>query len=349
MEQVFVLIHGTFARAAKWVRDDSNLADRLRSEFPNSLITNVPWSGRNRFKARAQSAVDLQERVHKLRVECPHARITVIAHSHGGTLALHALSDASLSEQISAIICLSSPFLWVRPRWSRFQYVLLNQILTLTVCIPMAIVLFQSLHHAGISKSGMWATKLGIILVVALIWSQSMWLIEKRIRKLSDESTINPGLGSKTLILRTTADEAGFILSVASFLSWLTSYPFRVISRVLDRAFHKPFDRVPTVLSWFGGLVSLILGWFCLIFVGWLEVILFLPVAILNLAYGPELLFASLFAEVTAESTPPGKWEVRCFEPDELGITDTTLRHSELYQNDDVISEIFRWLHQRGI
>jgi len=51
------------------------------------------WSGQNSHTARAAAASELGELLKKLTQQYPNANIYLIAHSHGGNVALYAIRD----------------------------------------------------------------------------------------------------------------------------------------------------------------------------------------------------------------------------------------------------------------
>jgi hypothetical protein len=80
-----VLVHGTYAPRAAWTRPDSKLCQLLIAALgENTLFHRFDWDGRNSFRARKRAAIKLEEELTLLFAAHPHAKIVVIAHSHGG-------------------------------------------------------------------------------------------------------------------------------------------------------------------------------------------------------------------------------------------------------------------------
>jgi pimeloyl-ACP methyl ester carboxylesterase len=73
--------------------------------------------------------------------------------------------------------------------------------------------------------------------------------------------------------------------------------------------------------------------------------------ALFLLPFGPELAQASLVADVSVESSPPGCWEVYQVQPSsEQGDARAKLSqylHSSLYENADAINYILQWIRLR--
>ncbi|HEY5970402.1 MAG TPA: hypothetical protein VIT22_00275 [Pseudoxanthomonas sp.] len=74
------------------------------------------WSGRNSFSARKAASLDLRIRIRGLVEENVTDKQFIIAHSHGGNLALLASGDDSIEKDVAGIVCLSTPFLQARLR-----------------------------------------------------------------------------------------------------------------------------------------------------------------------------------------------------------------------------------------
>jgi pimeloyl-ACP methyl ester carboxylesterase len=120
---VFVLVHGTFAPTAEWAQlSTSALRTALKAEFENQGVSFEPfvWRGmfssflNNAHRYRLRGAKALRAKLIQLRQENPDAQIFVIAHSHGGHVALYATRDTEASDVVSGIVCMATPFFVVR-------------------------------------------------------------------------------------------------------------------------------------------------------------------------------------------------------------------------------------------
>lgn len=106
------VVHGTWGSRSGWTREgQSPLIDSLRQRFGDSVrIARLSWSGANHQAARRKAAAELAQR---LAVDAEHGRDSfVIAHSHGGNVALQAINlvGPSMRERIHLIL-LATPFL----------------------------------------------------------------------------------------------------------------------------------------------------------------------------------------------------------------------------------------------
>src|SRR4051812_33993109 len=117
MTTVVTTIHGTFAKRAVWTGPDSPLSQYLRTHVSGPVrIAPFEWSGRNSFEARSDAARRLREHLEAIARAEPDSRQFVVAHSHGGNVALLAAGDGILTSPVAGIVCLSTPFLQAWPR-----------------------------------------------------------------------------------------------------------------------------------------------------------------------------------------------------------------------------------------
>jgi hypothetical protein len=114
---VITLVHGTFAKGAAWVKPGSKLCTHLQKTLPGHVeIRSFEWSGKNEHLARAEAVSELKNQLTRQVDELPHADHYIVAHSHGGNIALYALADPTLQDRIIAAICLNTPFIAVLRR-----------------------------------------------------------------------------------------------------------------------------------------------------------------------------------------------------------------------------------------
>ena len=109
---VITLVHGTFAPRAAWTQPDSALRSRWPAppERPVRFCA-FEWSGGNSHQDRVTASRELAEHLRSLTARYQAASHLVIAHSHGGNVALGALAEEHLKGKVKALICLNTPFL----------------------------------------------------------------------------------------------------------------------------------------------------------------------------------------------------------------------------------------------
>ena len=113
----WILIHGTFARALPWYKKGGSgyeaLSKTLASQNKNFILHPFSWTGSNNHQARTKAAQELQELIVQLSANKYHT-IHIIAHSHGGTVALlaaHMLADHQSKDtvRINELFALGMP------------------------------------------------------------------------------------------------------------------------------------------------------------------------------------------------------------------------------------------------
>ena len=123
---IFTLVHGTFAQGAPWVTDDgktdlfrSRLRAALQPQFDVQFDQGFTWGYKpyllrpwdNTLSARKKGGDELTGYLKKL-PDVDGARRYLVAHSHGGNVALHALKDEAALKKVSGLICLATPCLF---------------------------------------------------------------------------------------------------------------------------------------------------------------------------------------------------------------------------------------------
>src|SRR6266702_4295703 len=73
-----------------------------------------------------------------------------------------------------------------------------------------------------------------------------------------------------------------------------------------------------------------------------------LVAGILGLTIGPEMLMAAMLFEISAEATPPGKWNLVQLKPEKLEPGQSPgLQHSSIYENREALAVISDWVKAR--
>ena len=112
---VVTLVHGTFAKGAPWTKDGSALRLQIAAELgrlEHEVIFDIfEWSGRNTHKARVKAGYQLADHIRELRKRFPQNAHFIVAHSHGGNVAL--LAHKHLPQDLHAlgIATLGTPFI----------------------------------------------------------------------------------------------------------------------------------------------------------------------------------------------------------------------------------------------
>lgn len=115
---VVTLVHGTFAPGADWTKEGSKLrhqiADALGEQGQAVHFDVFEWSGRNSHKARIKAGYELADHISQLRKSRPGCSHFIVAHSHGGNIALFAHKHLPQKFHSLGIATLGSPFLYAK-------------------------------------------------------------------------------------------------------------------------------------------------------------------------------------------------------------------------------------------
>ncbi len=248
---VFVIVHGTASRNARWIRPDSKIRRRLERHFGRrGLTVSFEWSGANTDEARLTAAKALGKRIAELYEEF-HAPIYLVAHSHGGNIALYSMRDPSVEAKVVGVICMATSFIQCRPRplipAIEKSLELLPRLIGATALGLLALMpAMEGRQAAAFHELAGWYA----ILLLGFI-SQTLWMpwyrnacdrwvkrIARSIRARS-QSTIAalslPMLPNvKMLCLSTPNDEVTKCLRLSIFLSELPFFAWRFVDRVRD-------------------------------------------------------------------------------------------------------------------
>ena len=116
MTYLLTLVHGTWPDPDGWVSARSFLRRELASHLGDVVFRDFTWAGANTHSARAEAGASLARFLRAGREEHPAARHVVIAHSHGGNVALYAMRDPAARRAVDGIVTLATPFLFATPR-----------------------------------------------------------------------------------------------------------------------------------------------------------------------------------------------------------------------------------------
>ncbi len=217
------LLHGTFARGSTW----PVIEEEIRRQFSacDPSITYPPWSGWNTVRARLTAAGMLENHLLGLVRAKPDGDHFIVAHSHGGNIALLALRNPEVRAAVRGVICLSTPFLLCRPRlFPRNGRALYETAAFMGV---MAFVLYiVSRTLAEWNMNNMFSV-VGVATVALLCAIPLFVRWHSRALHFMQRVTPSPH-GMPILVIRSPSDEASLFLAtfqaVAALLSFLWSF-----------------------------------------------------------------------------------------------------------------------------
>jgi hypothetical protein len=271
-------VHGTWGRGffpgrqrqnrRPWFGEDSPFLDRLIEELGDipHKITPLLWSGEDSIYERDKTAHDLAERLSAEHAEHPQATQLVIAHSHGGNIALRALyllrkRDASrlcgAEMPTPLVVTLATPFVEVqhaalgdRPSVIRFLvlYAIAYSILTVLFFI-WGVPRLDEFTTAVLKKSVGTLDESGTAVVIAVLLALPFALSgffwwqtgraparQRRIDDLNDATRLGEVVtaqAQRLLIIRAIDDEAALTLALGTILGYAATATIAAIGTIL--------------------------------------------------------------------------------------------------------------------
>ena len=147
------LVHGTFAREAAWTEASSTICAELHTRFSESIeFKRFSWTGSNTHLARREAARRLAADLQNDLNAHPEAEHIVIAHSHGGNIALKALQ--LLKTKKVRTITLGTPFFLVTPRNLQQIFLMFASSFLMISSITLLLILFSSIEAFSDNELG---------------------------------------------------------------------------------------------------------------------------------------------------------------------------------------------------
>jgi hypothetical protein len=367
------LVHGTFARSARWIMPNSPFAKKCLEILGNDAVV-VPfhWSGRNSYFERLKAGVQLSKHLHAVATEYPNSDQVVVAHSHGGNVLLYAMRLLRVTPRLRGVIFLSTPFLKISPRENDgilfLMVIALIAIVSLTVGFLLLFFLmkfdFVSLllipevvHHLIV---------IAIVTFFTLLMGKGLWSIGSNALSAMDayshiranELNVDPEeFDIPSMAIRIERDEAALWLRLLIYVSRLP----RLFSHLLEWIFDNLFE-VWVICTYLALGVGAVQNrypgdWWIPIFLGlglipfsFLLSAIVLPLTWVGLflsrghrfGFGERLL-DSLLLDVRLHS---GNSQV--LRRVKLGIRSIfEIRHSRVHEQENVAEYISRWI-KRG-
>lgn len=366
-QRVLTLVHGTFSPNAAWTQADSiffqSLKQRLKGETLHRRIT---WQGllgscaNNGHDYRIAGAKTLVKALKKSFAEFPDAEHWVIAHSHGGNVALYALRDPEVAQRLDGIVTLAAPFIQCKPRSYSADAITIWPLLFMSIGMVLMLVLFAALALYVFHLTDDAAALFTIVGTLAgevplfILWLKKDQLPAKfsAWQKATIEKLILPTpIRQRMLCLSIRRDEAGSLLkgmhSIAAWPHWLWDgllyVPLMLIIFLLALIFGDAFlSSMHGKVGWdrVTGAFNAALGWVILIGFAHLVVMAILPkfTRALGIGFGQESIVDNLLVDIRSEPVPadfPGLIHKQ-YTIESGGL----LAHSRLYQSDEAISDI---------
>ncbi|MEW2144406.1 hypothetical protein AB0869_16510 [Micromonospora vinacea] len=342
---MITLVHGTFAPDAAWTRPDSALSTSLQKA--GCHVTRFVWSGRNSHRARAAAAHGLAEHLRQQLIEHPRARHWVIAHSHGGNVALHAANQLRTGRGGAApvtTVTLATPFLHARARriagWPLFVIALFGVLLLSSASATAVAGPRTPADAALVLGGGVFAAILALCAVGAGLHRRSLgpgW--RSRLISAVHAPTARP---DEVVVIRAAGDEASGLLAAGQFVGWLSAAATRLLTNLWFWTILIGLPQLAIVVATLvghGGRMAFNLLIYGFTTPGLVVVAVVAAMAGSAVVFGIDGPFAGLVASCSAEAAPPGTATLLQLEP-RPSATRSGLAHSSLYNDEQVICYI---------
>lgn len=386
-EVLVVLIHGTWARGipgfglpamlrgtpARWVTgtDPQPALRRLRDGLRSAGVTHrtgyvyFNWSGRNTSRARRAAGARLREELGRLARQYPAAGFFLVAHSHGGNVAAHALNHAdaaAIQRRLLGLACLSTPFfhLAILPKLPLARRCLAG-IFFLVALAPIAAMASRNpdgvyqLWHVGHAMTALIAT------IGAATWMASAWL-KRHAKRLAGLIAYAHLERRHVVLIRASGDEASLALGSMQAAAWLSRLALALMGGIGGlRIGRAVLVLVGTMLA-LGGTAAYLDPAEAMRFTAWLVhslprgleglttigmcfvVIVGVIVVCQVPATGPLAAALSPYLDIAVEAAPPGEWLIHYVSAPVHG---DHLDHST-YSHPDAVQVLAKWFAERA-
>ena len=326
-------------------------------------ITPLLWSGANSIFVRDKTAHVLAEHLAAEHAEHPQAAQLIIAHSHGGNIALRALHhltqrDASPSGKESAnplIVTLATPFIEVhqadfgrRPLYIRVTLMILVIASLLGVLLALAWIALLMLLQVEYPQvaSFVFSGTVGPAILFLMGW---WWIVRRAparqnyLDALKNATRLGEfALAQRLLVIRAIDDEASLTLALGAIVNYVTarSITYVLLLYLLLTTIIVPVQQTH-VISW---LSDEALG-FVLLAMFPVTIVLFSILMLARSVHGRELALSPMECQINTQSTP-----------DAIGLSKivTLVRHTHIrslrhgiYDYEDCAKAISDWVHSQ--
>ena len=382
-------VHGTWGRGFRprpqrdnrqWFEEGSPFLARLSSELGDipHKITPLLWSGANSIFVRDETAHVLAEHLSAEHAEHPQATQLVIAHSHGGNIALRALHhlrkrDASqLCGAESAnplVVTLATPFIEVQPAdfGNRPPAIRLGVLYAMAYLVVTVVLFIWGVPRLNefvttvLKLMGLvlrlppldeFGTLIAALLALPFAISGFLWwqhgrapARQRHIDDLNDATRLGEVVSAQAqrlLIIRAIDDEASLTLALGTILGYATTAIIVAICTIISFTFThlniKSFQLITSFLEW--KIVTL-----AAYIISVLILSLFGILMLSRAVHGRELAWSPMECQISTHSTP-----------DAIGLSKIvtlvrrtyvkSLRHG-IYEHEDCVKTISNWVRSQ--
>lgn len=239
----FTLVHGTFAKDADWVHNEtdegkfrSKIRDGLKNDYDVCFdLVNWGYSGfkklmDNTNSRRLYGVEQLTKHLLTFDDATSINQRYIVAHSHGGNIALHALRDPDVLKKITGVICLSTPFLFYKPAIFNRSLLFFSALVLLLVALDSQAIVFlaYAVFYIAITMTILLSNKYG-----ATEESVNNIIERAKLFKLVGKDQISGEHGQPSfLAIRPHRDEITILFSITRGFGSAFRYLWEFINRV---------------------------------------------------------------------------------------------------------------------
>jgi hypothetical protein len=354
---IVIFVHGTWARGTHWPNLEKALSTTLSGPLAFLYFT---WSGKNSLADRHRESERLRAYLQQLKDAYPTAQLIVIAHSHGGNVALMAVSGTDLAPT-TQVVLLSTPFVTMRHRPLAIRG---RRLTALALALFIAV---SSLSRVTVEGDVAALALVIFIAVFAGVFFGIDRFLKNHSRRLVTLARHGDLTGMRLLIIRSPSDEANLGLNLIQASAALATAVWSAVSF----SNRSEAGKIAAAVAWTMGIVffvaallgvsgpmtavtpdEVLMQYFAvpivvLFYLSFLTLILLAFLAIpLAVAFGWHMLFMVFLIEIFADPVPAGTWTVHQLPP---RLSGGGLRHSLSYSHPESLRVIAKWVAEQQV
>jgi hypothetical protein len=307
-----------------WFEEGSPFLDRLSAELDDipHKIRPLLWSGANSIFERDETAHILAEHLSTEHAAHPEATQLIIAHSHGGNIALRALYRLQKREAWSdstdtanpLVVTLATPFIEIhqadfgrRPLWIRGAV-----IYAMYVLLQLLVMwLFPSARSDNPLGALIGLAIPATLIVTLLMFVIGWYWIQKRatarqnqLEALSGATRLGVMAPQRLLVIRAIDDEASLLLAFGTIINYLTTKSIMITYGIVATLLFIvplfwPIFFSSLTFFWYFDVAQLICSAVIITLLG--------VFAVSRLVHGQELAKSPMECQINTQSTPDAK------------------------------------------
>jgi hypothetical protein len=235
-------------RRIYWFDNGSSFFTRLSAELGDipHEIKPLLWTGENSIFVRDNAARGLAEYLSAEHAEHPQATQVIIAHSHGGNIALRAFhhlqirngSQHGADSTTPFVVTLATPFIEIHeadfgPRPLHIRLALMVVLWILSIILAAGFVFLSFLFLLPQLPEAFYPLMYAFVMAVvtaAIVFLGRWWIVWKATTRRNDVSKLKDAtrlggltLAQRLLVIRAIDDEASLVLALGASLNYVTA------------------------------------------------------------------------------------------------------------------------------